>query len=173
MIGLNIGSGQRRFESTDDFSWVNVDCISRPPDQVPDLLCDVRNLPYNGNSVDFCVLHHVYEHFNLGEGDGLIKECFRVLRPLGSLIITIPDMKALAEAWLSNKINNYIYFVNVYGAYQGNEGDIHRWGYTRQTLMEKLPQLNTWSLVTDFDWRNIPGSLIAKDWWICAVEAIK
>ena len=36
---LNIGSGQRRFGD----GWVNLDVVSRPPDQVPDVLRrDVR-----------------------------------------------------------------------------------------------------------------------------------
>ena len=32
LAGLNIGSGQRRFESGPAMKWVNVDCVSRPPE---------------------------------------------------------------------------------------------------------------------------------------------
>src|SRR3990167_6154690 len=137
LTGLNIGSGQRRFEDVSDIiKWWNIDCVTRPPDQIPDMVCDVGKEPLNfaDGSVDVCVLHQVYEHFGLGEGHGIIKECHRVLRNGGSLIITIPDMQALAKRWLLGQITDYIYFVNVYGAYQGQEGDRHKFGYTYEGL---------------------------------------
>lgn len=185
MIGLNIGSGQRRFESTGSMTWVNVDCVSRPPDQVPDFVCDVgrEKLPYfgqansnpkNGDYVDVIVLHQVYEHFGLGEGHGLIRECHRVLKPGGSLIITIPDMKALAHRWLLGQISEYIYFVNVYGAYQGEEGDRHKFGYTYEGLLADFQNVGvSWSDFGKFSWRSIEGANIARDWWILGVEARK
>src|SRR6516162_4276971 len=94
-LALNIGSGQRRFHSTSDVEWVNIDCVSRPPEQVPDLVCDVgtESLPIPNDHADYCVLHHVYEHFGLGEGHPVIRECHRVLKPGGILILTVPDMR--------------------------------------------------------------------------------
>lgn len=172
---LNIGSGQRRFEG---HGWINVDCAYRPPDQVPDLLCDVGKepLPYPDGSMEVCVLHHVYEHLHLGEGHGLIREIHRVLKQDGSLIITIPDMRALAERWLAHQLEDYIYFVNVYGAYQGLASDTHAWGYTYQGLKADIEiALGDWSWgrITKFDWRPIPGASIAKDFWILGLEARK
>ena len=176
MLGLNIGSGQRRFTSTPEIEWVNVDCVSRPPDQVPDLICDVGKepLPYPDNTVDFVVLHQVYEHFGLGEGHGLIREAHRVLRLGGSLILTMPDMRALAQRWLTGQLSDYIYFVNVYGAYQGLEGDRHKWGYTYASLRADFQDIPCiWSDFRKHNWRDIPGADIAMDFWILGVEAIK
>ena len=68
-IGLNIGSGQRKFTTVpEDMAWVNVDCVSRPPDQVPDLICNVgmEPLPYDDGTIDMVVLHQVLEHMHLG-----------------------------------------------------------------------------------------------------------
>jgi predicted SAM-dependent methyltransferase len=168
---LNIGSGQRRFTGE---GWINVDCVSRPG-QVPDLLLDVgsEKLPYEDNSMDMAVLHHVYEHFGLGEGHGIVREINRVLAPGGRLIVTVPDMHALAERWLKGELANYNYMVNVYGAYQGEPGDRHKWGYNCPELMADLDRASTWKAIKKFDFRAIAGADIAQDWWILGVECVK
>ncbi len=174
-IGLNSGSDQRRFETTSACTWVNIVCASRPPDQVPDVVCDVGREPllYPDNSIDFVVLHQVYEHFGLGEGYSVIREANRVLRPSGSLILTVPDMRRLAERWLTGQIEDYIYFVNVYGAFQGLDGDRHRWGYSIPSLYLDLQKSAAWTHIIRFNWRDIPGANIARDWWILGMEAVK
>lgn len=176
-LRLNIGSGQRPFDQS--HGWINIDCISRPPDQVPDVICDVGAdpLPYPDGSVGVCVLHQVYEHFGLGEGHGIIRECHRVLRKDGSLIVTVPDMRALAQRWLLGQLEDYLYMVNVYGAYQGQPGDRHKWGYHDVSLMKDLNaalgDLDRWTSVRPFDFRPIPGADIARDWWIIGMESVK
>ena len=169
---LNIGSGQRRFDTA--HGWINVDCVSRPG-QVPDLLCDVgkEKLPYPDNSMEYVVLNHVYEHLNLGNGHGIIKEAFRVLKSGGSLIVTVPNIRALAQRWLTGQISDYIFFVNIYGAYQSEEGDLHRWGYTLSSLREDISSVEEWSKVGAFDWEKIAGSDIPLDWWIMGIRATK
>jgi ubiquinone/menaquinone biosynthesis C-methylase UbiE len=169
---LNIGSGQRRFENAE--GWVNVDCVSRPG-QVPDLICDVGSqpLPYPDGSMAVVVLHHVYEHFGLGEGHAMIREIQRVLTPGGRLIVTVPDMEALAKRWLSGELANYNYMVNVYGAYQGEPGDRHKWGYSLPELAADLDRAALWARVLKFDFRQISGADIAQDWWILGVECVK
>lgn len=174
--GVNLGSGQRRFASTLTIEWINVDCVSRPPDQIPDLICDVGKepLPYADNSVDYVVLHQVYEHFGLGEGHSIICEAHRVLREGGSLILTMPDMRVLAQRWLTGQLADYIYFVNVYGAYQGLDGDRHKWGYTYESLRADFQNIPvTWSDMTRFNWRPIAGASIARDFWILGMECVK
>ena len=90
MLGLNVGSGQRRFGS----GWVNLDCISREG-QVPDVLGVGEHLPFQNGSFSHVCLHHVLEHYGCGEGKELLKECWRVLKVGGGLTICVPDMKEL------------------------------------------------------------------------------
>ena len=173
---INVGSGQRRFESVPGvIDWSNVDCVSRPPDQVPDIICDVgkERLPFDDGTADYVVLHHVYEHYNLGAADDLVRECHRVLKEGGALIVCVPNIKALAERWLKGEIKDYIFMVNVYGAYQGEVGDIHKWGYTPASLAAALHDAAKWLVIKSFDWRQIPGAEIAVDWWITGAECIK
>lgn len=169
---LNIGSGQRRFDTSK--GWVNIDCVSREG-QVPDVICDVGRecLPYGECTVDICVLHHVLEHFGCGEGESLIKECFRVLRPGGRLCVYVPNMVSLANAWIHGKVTDFIFMVNTYGAYQGEDGDRHRWGYSSASLQEFLSKSAGWRHVHITEWQPMDGADIAQDWWILGVECVK
>lgn len=174
MIGINCGSGQRRFESTGDWQWINVDCVSRPPDQVPDLICDVgkERLPFEDDSIDQVAFVHCLEHFGCGEGDSIIKECHRILRPHGSLIVIVPEMREVVKGWLESKISDQIFFTVTYGAYQGQPGDRHAWGYTTETLKEFLWNCVPWRKLKLFDNRHIPGSSYPADWWMVGIEAV-
>lgn len=165
---INAGSGQRPFDSK--LGWVNIDVQDK---YGPDLVADWNNLGmFADNSVECVVSHHSLEHVGLGEADGFINEALRVLKPGGSLLIFVPNMKILAQRWMLGQIDDYTYFVNVYGAYMGNPADRHAWGFSADSLKEYLRQRN-WTVVKPFNWRTIPGADIAKDWWILAIEAVK
>ncbi len=170
-LGLNVGSGQRRFETTPEVRWINIDKISRPGME-PDLVCDGASIPRADNSADYFVLHHVAEHFGCGEAHGLIKEAHRVLKPGGSLLVFVPDMRLLAERWLSGEMDTQLYMTNVYGAYMGDEADRHKWGYDRFSLWDFLWSCK-WRGIRVFDGRTIPGASICIDWWICGMECVK
>jgi hypothetical protein len=71
------------------------------------------------------------------------------------------------------QISDYIYNVNMYGAYQGEEGDRHKWSYSRASLIADIRPVADWSIVKQFDFRQIEGADIARDWWILGVEAVK
>lgn len=172
--GLNLGSGQRRFASTPEVEWINVDCVSRPPDQVPNVVHDIREpLPFDDGSADYVVLHHVIEHFGCGDADVVIANAWHALKPGGSLLIFIPDIRALAVRWLTGQISDWIFIINMMGAYQSEEGDRHKWHYTRASLTEMVNKRGPWAEFKSFDWRTIPGADIARDWWILGAEAVK
>ena len=137
-------------------------------------MTDGANMPmFSDNSADMIVIHHGLEHFGLGEADSMLRECHRILRADGSLIATTPDLDALARAWIAGRINDYIYCVQLYGAYMDNEADRHRWNFTQKTLNKTLASSAKWSKVRNFDWRAIEGADIARDWYIIGSEAIK
>lgn len=170
-FGLNLCSGQRPFHSTGECDWFNVDI---QPEWNPDIIADVSNMPmFENGSVDMIVIHQGLEHFGCGEAQGMLKECYRILRSGGSLIVTTPDLKALALAWLDGRLSDQVYCTALYGAYMGDEADRHRWNFTRKTLAATLFAAAPWSKLIDYDGRDIPGASIAMDFWILAVEVTK
>lgn len=170
-IGLNVGSGQRPFKSTDEIEWVNVDKVVRPDMPKPDWIEDGAHLPCADNSVDYFVLHHVLEHFGCGEAADLIKEAYRVLKPGGMLQVFVPNMRALAKRWLDGGISTQIYMTNVYGAYMGSSADRHHWGFDELSLADFLKDWQ-WQ-AANFKCSTLSGSNCAHDFWILEVECVK
>jgi hypothetical protein len=57
-------------------------------------------IPFSDNSFDAVYHSHVLEHFNKIDGENLIKECFRVLKPGGVLRVAVPDLEQIAIKYL-------------------------------------------------------------------------
>lgn len=167
LLQLNCGSGQRKFSSP---PFTNIDIN---PAWTPELVADVSALPYADNSCSLIVSHHQLEHVELTKSDDMLREWYRLLAPGGSLLVFVPNIRALAGAWLSHRISDYTFFVNLYGAYMGNDADIHRWGYDHESLHKKLCAVAPWREVKRFDGRKVPGADLAQDWWILNLEAVK
>lgn len=164
-LQLNMGSGQRPFAKP----FINIDAQER---WKPDLVCDCAKLPYENESCSLIVMHHILEHFGCGEGQGMIAEAHRLLEPGGSLLVFVPDLRALARHWLMGKLSTQIYVTNLYGAYMGDEHDRHKWGFTWDSLLDEMNRFE-WQEVKLFDWRQVPGADIARDFWILGMEAVK
>lgn len=166
MLRINLGSGQRRFSG----DFINCDINPR---WEPDVVADGAHMPmFEDGSAELIVSHHSLEHARCGEGAPMLKECLRVLLPGGSMIVCVPNMRALAEGWLQGRITTQIYMTNVYGAFMDSPVDQHAWGYDYQSLKEFLLSCG-FSRIKPFDFREIPGADIAQDWWILAIEATK
>lgn len=168
-IGLNLGCGTRTFTSGPDLIWHNLDIH---PGKNIDVVDDWRNLHHHWHSdIDLIVAHQTFEHQGCGEQP--IKACYDVLKPGGSLIVSVPDLRKLAVLWLTGELSTQIYMTNVYGPFDGTEESRHRWGFDTLSLEGELKQV-PWRAVGPFDWRPIPGADIARDdRWILCLEAIK
>lgn len=170
MKGLNAGSGQRPFDPAQ--GWVNMDIQEKWDPQVVGDWNEVQRY-FEGATFDYVVAHHTIEHVGCGDPERFIAGAHYLLKPGGSLLIFMPDMKALAKRWLTGQLDDYQYFVNVYGAYMGDDADRHKWGYTRDSLYQMLHKAAPWDVIRPFDWSHIPGADIARDWWILGMEAVK
>jgi len=94
---LNLGSGPRGIASND---WINVDgWIDRNVHLAIDLN---RPLPFDDNSFAGIFSEHVFEHFDLDQGESILRECLRVLKPGGSLRLIVPDGEKILRTYLEN-----------------------------------------------------------------------
>lgn len=168
---LNVGSGQRPFKSVGEYQWVNIDIN---PKWQPDIVADASKLEmFADNSVDLIVSHHQAEHLTLGESQAMFQECCRVLHPSGRMLVFVPDLFQLVRAWTQGRISDYIFCVNLHGAFMDDLADIHKWSFTRKTLAEHITKSGNWAWIRPFEWDEIPGANLAKDWWVLGVEAVK
>ena len=78
---LNMGSG---FDYRK--GWLNVDVS---PKSNPDIVADIRELPFTDNSFEKIYCHHVLEHIE-GSLHKIMEELWRVLKPNGELEIHVP-----------------------------------------------------------------------------------
>ena len=94
---LDLGCGNKPYESLyKPFTTTQTGCdVVQSDDNRVDVLCPVTDLKFENNQFDtvLCtqVLEHVFEH------DRMMKEAFRVLKPGGHIILTVPFAWELHE----------------------------------------------------------------------------
>lgn len=83
--GLTVGAGQGVVRG-----WLNTDLTPPDPRLVPlDLL---KPFPFPDNSLDYLFGEHVIEHFTYADGQTVLAECRRVLKPGGRIRLATPDL---------------------------------------------------------------------------------
>ena len=92
---LNVGCGQRFHNA-----WTNIDLESTDPSvQQYDI---TKGLPFEDQQYDAVYHSHVLEHLDPADGDRLLEDCYRVLKPGGVLRIVIPNLEQIATLYLEN-----------------------------------------------------------------------
>ncbi|HSX29867.1 MAG TPA: methyltransferase domain-containing protein [Candidatus Saccharimonadales bacterium] len=100
-VMLNVGCGTDYKKG-----WVNVDNNSDNNIKQLDLNWDLRNpLPYKDGSVDFIFNEHLIEHLTVEEGQAVLKDLMRVLKPGGVLRIATPNLTEVVEQYASLPID--------------------------------------------------------------------
>lgn len=88
-------------------SWLNVDILEK--DGVMTL--DLRNpIPFEDSTFDYIFSEHFFEHLEYKEGVQLLRECLRILKPLGKIRIATPNMEFLFDIFKdrkNEKLKNY------------------------------------------------------------------
>jgi SAM-dependent methyltransferase len=93
MTLVNIGCG-----SVFHPAWVSLDAH---PANSSILRWDVRNgLPFQDKQMEACYASHLLEHLTRNAAARLLGECWRVLRPGGTVRVVVPDLEAIARHYL-------------------------------------------------------------------------
>jgi SAM-dependent methyltransferase len=122
------------------------------PSVKPDVVASIVDLaPVPSDSVDAVWSSHNLEHVYAHEAALALGAFFRVLRPGGEALVTMPDLQSVAALIAKGKLEDTAYVSPagpispldmVYGhrdsVARGNEFMAHRTGYTAKTLRKKL-----------------------------------
>lgn len=107
LVKVNLACGETPF----DDGWLNIDL--RPQFKHPELsgfaIADLRNgIPIRSNSVDIIVTSHFLEHLDpFDECRSFLDDCFRILKPNGTLRIVVPDFRRIASIYLDDPRSFY------------------------------------------------------------------
>ena len=58
-----------------------------------------KQFPFESNTFNGIFCEHVFEHFALPDGQTLLRECLRVLRPGGCIRLIMPDGEKIVRAY--------------------------------------------------------------------------
>jgi len=83
--------------------WNNIlfSRLPQPAEESNVLYFDVRRpLPYPDRTFDAVFLLHVVEHLTPEEGESLLREVYRILKPTGIARVSTPDLEDICRAYL-------------------------------------------------------------------------
>jgi len=96
MYKLHLGCGSTYLEG-----YINIDIRESKAmlPKKPDLLCDVRALPYKPNLIEEIKVHHVIEHLGRHEAIKALGHWHKMIKPGGKLDIECPDVSESMKAF--------------------------------------------------------------------------
>lgn len=167
LLGINIGVGREYFESTEEIIWHNQDM--QDLDGKVDILHDATKLNeiIPPESYDIIVASHILEHVEMSIAQDVLEQWMSLLKKDGKLYLSVPDARALAEAYAVNDIDNYTFAVNMTGPYHNGTHDHHRWCYDYETLKDRAKNFDIKRLYTENELTNeVKSGKLKLDWWI-------
>jgi predicted SAM-dependent methyltransferase len=149
--------------------FVNVDIR---PEVHPDIVTDIKDLSkwrYGQGTANSIYLCHGLEHFKYREVDGILQSFRSLLKPMGRLYLSMPDMEQLTYAYSTGQLPLSL----IRGAISGGQEDptnIHYsvWDYeTLKTALEK----NGFIDIDQYDpFAFLPAGF--KDWSVGRIRQI-
>jgi predicted SAM-dependent methyltransferase len=107
----------------------------------PDVVADIRDLPFPDDYADEARAIHVIEHFYAWEALDVVKEWVRVIKPGAQLAIECPSLdKVLKLAEVPQVDPRYTYWA-LYGDPRHKRPEMsHKWCYTQLSLVRLMTQ---------------------------------
>jgi SAM-dependent methyltransferase len=152
---LNVGCGyplrQKLHPHFHGSEWREIRLDLDPAVQ-PDIVCSIIEMsPVVADSVDAIWSSHNLEHLQRHEVPLALAEFFRVLKPRGLLLLTLPDLRQVAQLVVEDRLEDQAYtslsgpiaaldmiFGHTASLARGNPFMAHRTGFTARTLQKVL-----------------------------------
>lgn len=152
---LNVGCGyplrQRLHPHFHGPAWREIR-LDLDPAVRPDIVCSITDMsPVGANTIDAIWSSHNLEHLQRHEVPLALGEFIRVLKPHGLLLLTLPDLRQVAQLVVEDRLEDQAYqsssgpitpldmiFGHTASLARGNPFMAHRTGFTAQTLKKVL-----------------------------------
>lgn len=151
MINLYLGVGigdihpqHKAVMQANPGDWVLVDNFVERPDI---LKMDAGNLTFEDNSVNLIYASHLLEHFEIRKVKDVLSNWYRVLSKGGKVIINVPDLDWICQAWLNRDMrlaywkDDYKMLEAFFGGQDG-PGEIHYTAFNEKLLRDQLTKAN-------------------------------
>lgn len=136
-IQLNIGCGIVLLKD-----FINIDVVQIPTQKGDKFRrADMRDLPFEKNSVDYILMDNVLEHLPMSDVPMALIEARRVLKNNGRLVICVPEFNSIAKMWLeqgSFSPMTYTWLAQAIYGNQSHEGEFHQTPFTPEYLQHTL-----------------------------------
>ena len=106
---LDVGSGDKFDDGFEFFDWFPSSGL--PPNLLPryhqgNILELTSEKAEAIGAFDLVRMQHVLEHFSFEEAPAVLKSCALLLKPQGFLLVTVPDLRIFAKAFLRRKFDS-------------------------------------------------------------------
>jgi len=149
---LNVGCGSADSEPFAKPGWEEIR-LDIDPNVKPNIVASITAIPLEDNSVDGLFSSHNLEHLYAHEVSVALKEFLRVLRPGTTMILKVPDVRAVAEKIVSDDLDHVLYTSPsgpimcedvLYGfgvpVASGNGFYAHKTGFSQGTMQKRLTE---------------------------------
>lgn len=124
---------------------------------------DISKLPEADNTVDRIVMSHVLEH--LEDPTKVLKECYRVLKPGGAVVIAVPDNSKRQE-WIG------FHLATLDQRKDRQHLEDHHADYTVDSLMSLIYSSAPWTIAAQSQAKKYWELASTADWQL-VVEVVK
>jgi hypothetical protein len=126
---LNLGAGEPWSHAPTP--WIDIDIR---PDVLPDVVADVRHLPFRSDSAERVYAGHLLEHVPQEEVAYVLIEIMRVLVPGGAFLAVGPDAERSARLLATGHVSPERHQSNL--VTEGGEGNpcLHQWNTSAQLI---------------------------------------
>lgn len=107
-VVLDAGSGPES-RAGERFPGWEIVRLDSDPDVSPDVVGDIRDIPLPNETFDAVWCSHALEHLYEHEVPGALAELRRVLRPGGEIIVSVPDLRAVAREIVEGRLTDTLY----------------------------------------------------------------
>jgi len=141
---LHIGCGKKHLAGYKHLDVIDYEHI--------DFVCDARKLTMiKDETVSEIYACHILEHVERGEVPHVLREWARVLKPLGTIRLAVPDFAAIVEEYMQNK--DLMRFQGLLYGGQTYDYNFHHVAFDEQVLKSWLKEAG-FDAIKRYDWQT-------------------